>query len=630
MSLVEELSQKGWAILSKKHLFVAAAILVVGGWWYRYRTDTTVTTSLETSIEYVVKKWTITIGTTADGSIQWDGSASLGFEANGRIKEIFKHPGDRVGLWEAIAKLDDAQLSIDLAKAKNSYTQAQLTYQKNIHPLSPAEQQQLEKDLEISSLSYQDQLLTLQKNILSNEQSIASAKQKLVQLEYNMSLLSWDTSLALKQTEEWQKLIQTQHELYNDLFDALQKVKDLDLQVDMFMWFSQLHHADNVAFASLISARNTSLKSTAEMSWSKVHGPSQSLTFSSFTSQDDLIRQANTLLDILVAAKDLGETMVDIMNNTVDGNWLTASQITTYKSTFSTLLSSVSQQEKAIRSSIQWLLTSALGSTSTLQSAESSLRDKKISLQQQIDSATQDLDFLMQQYELQKQQLEQTKLENVKTYEKAILDNNIKTNPLSNEEKNLYAAQVESSRLSFEEAQNNLSKATLSSPLSGVILAINWTVWEVAGSDFVTIGAQWYSYILVNISEDEIGMIQEWQHVRITPKSLSDLTLSWTVYYVAAVGVADNNGVVTFPVFISYSTTDDRVKTAMNVEVEFIRKTAQDVMIIPVKAVFPYENTPHVKLADGTMRQVITWLSDGKQVEVISWLEVGDRILITQ
>lgn len=79
---------------------------------------------------------------------------------------------------------------------------------------------------------------------------------------------------------------------------------------------------------------------------------------------------------------------------------------------------------------------------------------------------------------------------------------------------------------------------------------------------------------------------------------------------------------------IRYSSDDTRLRVAMNVEIAFIRKQVTGVMIAPIKAVTAYQNTPHVKLQDGTMKKVVTGLSDGKQTEIISGAEVGDVILI--
>lgn len=149
-------------------------------------------------------------------------------------------------------------------------------------------------------------------------------------------------------------------------------------------------------------------------------------------------------------------------------------------------------------------------------------------------------------------------------------------------------------------------------------MTIAGNVGEQSSSQFMTIGTNGYRYVKVSIDEDEIDKIKQGQTATIKPEAVSDLVISGTVYYVANAGSADNNGVVTFDVFVSFYTEDVRLRTAMNVEVSFVQKSVENVLTLPVKAVYPYDNAPHVTLSDGTRRKVITGLSDGKVVEVIS------------
>jgi len=108
-----------------------------------------------------------------------------------------------------------------------------------------------------------------------------------------------------------------------------------------------------------------------------------------------------------------------------------------------------------------------------------------------------------------------------------------------------------------------------------------------------------------------------------------DAAFEGDVYYVSTIGDTDNNGIVTYKVLVRYSSDDARLRTAMNVEISFISKQAKNVMVAPIKAVFAYDNSPHVRLKDGTLRKVVTGLSDGKETEIISGVEVGETLLIS-
>jgi hypothetical protein len=144
----------------------------------------------------------------------------------------------------------------------------------------------------------------------------------------------------------------------------------------------------------------------------------------------------------------------------------------------------------------------------------------------------------------------------------------------------------------------------------------------------MTIATHGYNYVESSISEDDVELVKVGQKATMTPTALPDAAFEGEAYYVSNIGDTDNNGIVTYKVYIKYSSDDIRLRTAMNIDISFISKQAKNILIAPVKAVFAYENTPHVQLKDGTYVQVMTGLSDGKQTEIISGVKEGDVIMI--
>lgn len=634
MSLVEELSQRAKPITlklpPKKRMIWVWALLIVWIGRYVFGDNSNSTETIEpTTSEYTVRRGNIIIGSEAEGTIKWQTTTVLGFDVSGKLKAIYKNIGDQVGVGEAIAEVDDTQLRLDLQKAQNSLGQSQLTYSKNINPLSSAELEQLAKDLELNTISYEQKIISTQKDLLSNEQSISDAKKKLAQLQEDLKLEQSDTTLALKVKELDQAYYQKQQDLYNQMFDTVQKLKEVGRQTDVIMWFSAANEHTHDEYEASLSVKNTSLKYSANNLWSTLDAGLGSFQLQAFSTGETLVAQWQNLVSLTETAKKLASVMVDIMDASVAWASLSESDISSYKNSFNSLLSSASSQNKSISSSLESLKASVISNTSSLETATNSNRDKIRSLQTQIADAQEALAYAEKNYNLKSQDLAQSKQSNSVSYEKSLLDNTVKTNPLTSQEKSLYVMQVESSRISYQEKVNAVKKAKLISPVTGVILSINGNIGQNAGSDFVTIGTRGYTYILVNVDEDTINTIEPGIDVKITPSALSDVTLTGKVYYVADAGNSDNNGVVTFPVYISYNSNDDRIKAAMNVDISFIRKSVQNVLTIPIKAVSPVNNVPTVTLSDGTKRQVITWLSDGKTVEVISWLQEGDKILVT-
>lgn len=542
----------------------------------------------------------------------------MGFETNGKITKINKHVGDPVAPGEILAQVDSASLRMDLQKAQNSLRQAELTYQKNINPLSEQEKQQLNADLDLNTLTYEQQLTKLANDQVSYEQSISAAKNKISQIQQDIDNLSGDNSLALKQQVEDQNFLQKQKELYGTFFDVVSKLREFEEKVDQFMGFSAINALANDSYENNISALNTSYRQQAQTTRQQLHYTITSFKNPVYQDYPNLVQDASKIQNLLEAGKQLSVSMQDVIGASVVGNGLTQTQLDSRKSSFLSYGNSVSSFDKSISSALESLKKSQISSTSTLESTANSLRDKRVALEQQLATAQQDLLFTQQKYDLNTKTLEQTRQYNDKNLAKAFLDNQIKLNPLSSQEKALFDAQVASARLAVTEKQQALAKASLVSPVSGVVLTIAGNVGEQSSSQFMTIGTNGYRYVKVSIDEDEIDKIKQGQSVRIKADAVSDLSITGTVYYVANAGNADNNGVVSFDVFVSFYTDDIRLRTAMNVEVSFLQKSVENVLTLPVKAVYPYNNVPTVTMSDGSRRPVITGLSDGKMVEVIS------------
>jgi multidrug efflux pump subunit AcrA (membrane-fusion protein) len=58
-------------------------------------------------------------------------------------------------------------------------------------------------------------------------------------------------------------------------------------------------------------------------------------------------------------------------------------------------------------------------------------------------------------------------------------------------------------------------------------------------------------------------------------------------------------------VLIFFDNQDERIKNGMSVSIDYITKEVKDVIIVPVKAVVPYNTTPHVKMKNNEYVQVL-------------------------
>ena len=116
----------------------------------------------------------------------------------------------------------------------------------------------------------------------------------------------------------------------------------------------------------------------------------------------------------------------------------------------------------------------------------------------------------------------------------------------------------------------------------------------------------------------------------ISIDSVDGIEFTGTVFFVSSAGEEDVNGIVTYKVLIKYNDENKKIRNGMWVTVDFITKEALDAIIVPVAAVKPYNNKPHVKNLSWEYIEVIPGLTDGKIVEIISGLKKGDKILVEE
>ncbi len=598
MSLTQELAKKSSSRSRWIWTLSIVVLLWIGYGIYSYWKSSTATeTIVAAPTEYTIKKGDITLWLAASGTIQGNNTLSLGFETSGKITKIKKNIGDAVKEWEIIASIDDTNERVNLEKAKNALSQAIANYSIKVKPLSDLEKQQIEGTLAISQINYESTILWFEAEITTNEKTIADLEKKLSDYQDDLNALIGKDSNGPGSANEQDFMIQVS--------DAYQSIKQNLITIDEFLWVSSGRANLNDNYEYLIAAKNSQLKTTAASLWTElnnVQAPT-SITLTQAT--------IDSVLPDVSKMRLLASTMVDVMNATVaDSNNLTSATIASYKTTFSNMYTTMSSKYSTIAKALQ------------------SDTDQRRSLDQQIAQAKADIEYQKKQIILKQKDIDQAKISNDQQLANSKIDYSLKLDPLTADEKQLAQLQLDSAKIAVQEQELALSKTQLKSPVDGTILTLVGHVGETAPSTFATVATKGYTYVQASISEDEVDQVKVGQEAVITPESLPEAAFEWDVYYVSTIGDTDNNGIVTYKVLVKYTSDDVRLRTAMNVGISFISKQVKDVMIAPIKAVFAYENTPHVTKKDGTLQQVMTWLSDGKQTEIISGVAVGDVILI--
>lgn len=168
---------------------------------------------------------------------------------------------------------------------------------------------------------------------------------------------------------------------------------------------------------------------------------------------------------------------------------------------------------------------------------------------------------------------------------------------------------------------------------SGMIVSINTEIGSEVNKNnvFATIGNTDQVYVLSEVSELDMGLIEEGQKVILNFEIDFGEEYLGTVDYISPKGKIDNNGIVTYETKITVDEPLNKVLDGLSGLVEFVIKEKTDVVIIPNSAVKIVEGKQQVevKTEDGSeIREIVTGFTDGISTEVITGLAEGEILFI--
>ena len=144
-------------------------------------------------------------------------------------------------------------------------------------------------------------------------------------------------------------------------------------------------------------------------------------------------------------------------------------------------------------------------------------------------------------------------------------------------------AQVKSAEASLERARQNLAYATITAPVSGIVVERAVDVGQTVAASlsapklFTIANDLSEMQILSPVDESDIGQIKEGQPVRFTVKTYPDRTFTGVVRQVRLQSTIEQN-IVNYTVVISVRNEDGKLLPGMTATVEFVVASAQDVL----------------------------------------------------
>jgi HlyD family secretion protein len=205
-------------------------------------------------------------------------------------------------------------------------------------------------------------------------------------------------------------------------------------------------------------------------------------------------------------------------------------------------------------------------------------------------------------------------------------------------------ASVKAAKLSYDATQN----ATITAQVAGTVSNLSARVGDVVYFSDITVTSttiadpvlvigdlSGYS-VKIGINEMERSKIALGQKAAIKFDAIPDKEYTGKVEKVDDFGV-EESGVITYNAYLSVTDQDERMLPKMTANVTIETNSRENVIVIPTKALKPYQNGKGVQVAksDSKGKQVFeyvavkTGLKSGSQVEVTSGLEEGAIISLS-
>ena len=179
----------------------------------------------------------------------------------------------------------------------------------------------------------------------------------------------------------------------------------------------------------------------------------------------------------------------------------------------------------------------------------------------------------------------------------------------------------------YEEAQTNLSKTTLISPIDGSVIEKSREVGErVRGSDFsedvvMTLAALNSMEVKIEVGEHEVVYLRQGQKADISVDALEGQTFEGVVTEIAQRALIKNPGteqeVTTFPIKVGLTSRPPGVMPGMSAEVRIAAEMRNDAVIVPIQAV-TVRSDKNLSDAPAPVEGAMTNLAAKKRTETLA------------
>ena len=191
-------------------------------------------------------------------------------------------------------------------------------------------------------------------------------------------------------------------------------------------------------------------------------------------------------------------------------------------------------------------------------------------------------------------------------------------------------AQLQSTQVQLSIMQDNLNRATVTSPISGVVSARNVEVGQLVSGAVMpfTIVQTDTVVVQVSVSETLINLVYVGMEVDVAVQALGgEQSFTGVVTIVAPIA----NQASTFPVRIELDNPDGQIRPGMFSQVTFVQAQSHGNFVVPRNVVLSDGDGQFVYVVEGehaVRRAVTTGLESGNLVEVTDGLTESDQVVV--
>jgi len=582
-------------------------------------------TGTGTSLIYDVKVQDVATSTTVSGTVNPARTATLSFQAQGKITAVYKKEGDTVKAGEVIARIDSATHDNDLAQAESRYRTSLISIETASTTDLAAAKTQLEtavKQAEIQQLSAENNLKnasvgdTSAQTVANLEEQITKSEENLVTAQSNLKYLQdYDTSdLQLK------------------LSDA--SVNQAELNFDMAQTRLAVLESQDVTADQLAALQS-------QVTQAKINFQTAQLSLkeaaASTSTSDDRLEIMQEQVD--QAQVSLTQAQSNLANASTD-NKASQTDIDTQKAAVvsaQTGLENAEANYKTTEASIAQKKLNLTAAQLQVTQAERAVTDAKNNLASNQKTIDEDAAVKADNLTLLKANVEQAASSlalahsNLASLSETARKTALQLDSLQ-EQKNQLLLSLEATRLTS-------GNYVVTAPYDGIITALDVQVGDQAtsSSSVATIADESAWYIQTYVDELDVLNVKVGEDALVTMDVYSNQTFKGKVTYVGHTVVQTSNNVNAYAVKIQMSNPPATVVAGIAADASITTSVAKGVLAVPVESILSENGKKYVsvvsvdanKKTTTTRTEVKTRIEGDEYVQITSGLKAGDRILRT-